>query len=170
MSDSSLRLGRQLAQYGVTAVRDQGGTWHVGSEKGPLLFDVYDKYKYAKYHTGGVVGGGDVKSNEQLALLKNDEWVLSEKMVKNLTAQIDRLNQLSKMAVDMPAYHGQDMLAAMEKLSGKTVNNVTNNSRPVNIQIGDTVIHGADQNTVQEHVKVSRDMVNQIARMLGIRR
>ena len=52
----------------------------------------------------------------------------------------------------------------------KTVNNITNNSRPIEVQIGDTIIHGADQSTVDKHIKVTRDMVNQIGRLIGIGR
>lgn len=52
----------------------------------------------------------------------------------------------------------------------KTVNNITNNSRPIEVQIGDTIIHGADQSTVEKHIKVTRDMVNQIGRLIGIGR
>lgn len=165
----NLELGAQLAQYGITAVRGNDGVWYVDRVGGELL---YEKYKRYIYHKGGIVGGGDIKSNEQISLLKTKEWVLSEQMVDNLTTQMDRINTLSDAMSDLPNYAGNSTLADVMKQVGgsKTVNNVTNNSRPVELQIGDTIIHGADQSTVEQHIKVTRDMVNQIGRIIGIGR
>ena len=54
------------------------------------------------------------------------------------------------------------------KARGDTVNNVTN-SRPVEINIGDTIIQGdADAATVEEHARISRGLVNQIAKLVGV--
>ena len=165
----NLELGAQLAQYGITAVRGSDGVWYVDRVGGQLLYDKYRKYTY---HEGGIVGGGDVKSNEQLSLLKTKEWVLSEQMVDNLTTQMDRINMLSDAMSDLPDYAGKSTLSDVMKQVGgsKTVNNITNNSRPIEVQIGDTIIHGADQSTVEKHIKVTRDMVNQIGRLIGIGR
>lgn len=165
----NLELGAQLAQYGITAVRGSDGVWYVDRVGGQLLYDKYRKYTY---HEGGIVGGGDVKSNEQLSLLKTKEWVLSEQMVDNLTTQMDRINMLSDAMSDLPDYAGKSTLSDVMKQVGgsKTVNNITNNSRPIEVQIGDTIIHGADQSTVDKHIKVTRDMVNQIGRLIGIGR
>lgn len=159
----------ELAKYGVIAKRGDDGVWYVGHVGGELL---YEKYKRYIYHKGGIVGGGDIKSNEQISLLKTKEWVLSEQMVDNLTTQMDRINQLSDAMDDLPNYAGNATLADVMKQVGgsKTVNNVTNNSRPIELQIGDTIIHGADQSTVEKHIKVTRDMVNQIGRIIGIGR
>lgn len=165
----NLELGAQLAQYGITAVRGSDGVWYVDRVGGQLLYDKYRKYTY---HEGGIVGGGDIKSNEQLSLLKTKEWVLSEQMVNNLTTQMDRINMLSDAMSDLPDYAGKSTLSDVMKQVGgsKTVNNITNNSRPIEVQIGDTIIHGADQSTVDKHIKVTRDMVNQIGRLIGIGR
>lgn len=165
----NLELGAQLAQYGITAVRGNDGVWYVDRVGGQLLYDKYRKYTY---HEGGIVGGGDIKSNEQLSLLKTKEWVLSEQMVDNLTTQMDRINMLSDAMSDLPDYAGKSTLSDVMKQVGgsKTVNNITNNSRPIEVQIGDTIIHGADQSTVEKHIKVTRDMVNQIGRLIGIGR
>ena len=165
----NLELGAQLAQYGITAVRGNDGVWYVDRVGGQLLYDKYRKYTY---HEGGIVGGGDIKSNEQLSLLKTKEWVLSEQMVDNLTTQMDRINMLSDAMSDLPDYAGKSTLSDVMKQVGgsKTVNNITNNSRPIEVQIGDTIIHGADQSTVDKHIKVTRDMVNQIGRLIGIGR
>lgn len=153
----------------LTAVRGNDGVWYVDRVGGELLYDKYRKYTY---HTGGVVGGGDIKSDEQLSLLKKKEWVLSEEMVENLTAQIDRINTLSDAMSDLPEYAGNSTLSDVMKQVGgsKTVNNVTTNNRPIEVQIGDTIIQGADRSTVDQHIKVTRDMVNQIGRIIGIGR
>lgn len=169
LNKRNLVLGAQLAQYGITAVRGNDGVWYVDRVGGELL---YDKYKKYIYHKGGIVGGGDLKSNEQISLLKTKEWVLSEQMVDNLTAQMDRINLLSEALSDLPDYAGNSTFAdVMKQVAGsKTVNNVTNNSKPIELQIGDTTIYGADQSTVKEHIKITRDMVNQIGRIIGIGR
>lgn len=106
-----------------------------------------------------------------LFLLKDREWVLSEKMVKNLTMQMERISTLSKAMSDLPNYAGNSALSYMMKQIGtsKTVNNVTNN-RPIEVNIGDMIIQGADQSTIEKHVKITRDMVNQIGRIIGIGR
>ena len=157
----NLELGAQLAQYGITAVRGSDGVWYVDRVGGQLLYDKYRKYTY---HEGGIVGGGDIKSNEQLSLLKTKEWVLSEQMVDNLTTQMDRINMLSDAMSDLPDYAGKSTLSDVMKQVGgsKTVNNITNNSRPIEVQIGDTIIHGADQSTVDKHIKVTRDWNREI--------
>lgn len=169
LNKRNLVLGAQLAQYGITAVRGDDGVWYVDRVGGELL---YDKYKKYIYHKGGIVGGGDLKSNEQISLLKTKEWVLSEQMVDNLTTQMDRINLLSEALSDLPDYAGNSTFAdVMKQVAGsKTVNNVTNNSKPIELQIGDTTIYGADQSTVKEHIKITRDMVNQIGRIIGIGR
>lgn len=169
LSDENLRLGAQLAQYGVYTHRDNNGAWYMNGSNELL----YDKYKRYIYHTGGIVGGGDIRENEQLALLKDKEWVLSEQMVKNLTSQMDRIDQLSKAMSDLPEYAGKTALPDILKVDGSgTVNNVTtnNNSQPVEITIGDTIIQGnANAETVNGHAKVSRNTVNEIARILKIK-
>ena len=166
------KLANDLIALGVPAIRGGDGVWYIGTIGGEKLFDKYRKYIY---HEGGIVGGGDPKSNEQFALLKDREWVLSEEMVRTLTEQMDRISRLSE------AFKRSDfrqtavpMLADGLKLDGgSTVNNITtnnNDSRPVEITFGDTIINGAAGDTARQHVEVNRDMVNQIARILGIRR
>ena len=97
---------------------------------------------------------------------------MSEEMVENLTAQMDRINTLSDAMSDLPEYAGNSTLSDVMKQVGgsKTVNNVTTNNRPIEVQIGDTIIQGADRSTVDQHIKVTRDMVNQIGRIIGIGR
>lgn len=79
----------ELPKYGVAATIGSDGVWYLSD--GRKLYDVY--------HQGGVVGGGDLKANERIAVLKDKEWVLSEQMVDNLSRQIDMLNRLSNANV-----------------------------------------------------------------------
>lgn len=92
LADKNLQLGSMLAAYGITAVRGEDGVWYIDRVGGEELFK---KYKQYIYHDGGIVGGGDVKSNEQISLLKDKEWVLNEQMVKNLVAQMDVIRTLA---------------------------------------------------------------------------
>lgn len=160
----------RLPQYGVQAEFKNGsGVWEIKEDK----FNPKNKGKnlYSVYHTGGIVGGGEIKANEKFALLKDKEWVLSEEMVDNLSKQMERINTLSEAFHELPQYERLAVLPELIKAGGSsTVNNVTNNSRPVEIHIGDTVIHGrADAGTVAAHQKISREQVNEIARMIGVR-
>lgn len=151
-----------LPKYGVYATLGGNGVWYLPD--GRKLYEVY--------HNGGVVGNGDIKSNEQLALLKDKEWVLSEKMVDNLVTQMDRIDKMRVAFEQNPVPFGKHLLFDQLKLnSGSTVNNVTTtNNRPVEIIFGDTVIQGVDKSTVEQHIKVTEDIVNQIGRIIGIRK
>lgn len=159
LADDSARLGRELEKYGVYVYRDNSGTWRIkGTDE--KLFEKYDKYKYNN-------GIGEL---DEVETVKND----SGKKLKNgwfykgLAASVQRINR------------GQ---AAMSKLSGNGTSKLysndanaatkyvsTDNSQTVNIVFGDTNITNADQNTVEQHAKVTEDQVNQIAKILGVRR
>ncbi len=159
LADDSVRLGKELEKYGVYVYRDNSGTWRIkGTDE--ELFEKYDKYKYNN-------GIGEL---DEVETVKND----SGKKLKNgwfykgLAASVQRINR------------GQ---AAMSKLSGNGTSKLysndanaatkyvsTDNSQTVNIVFGDTNITNADQNTVEQHAKVTEDQVNQIAKVLGVRR
>ena len=172
LQQKAAAVEKQLHQYGVEAKFNSGsGTWVITkdtnnpSNVGKLLYSVY--------HTGGIVGDGDIKANEQFALLKKKEWVLSEDMVKNLTAQMDRISILSE-SMDRLSLEEQPklMLTPDDFSTGGSVTNVTNNSNshPVTVTIGDTIIQGAGKDTIRRHEEISRDMVDQIAGILGVRK
>jgi len=175
LAQANVGIVNQLAGFGIHATKDPGinasgnwnGEWY--DQDGQKL---YTKYAAYIYHKGGVVGGGDIKANEQIALLENEEWVLSRKMVDNLSAQMERINTLragiNTLTSGLSNFFGLNNL----KTNGDSglFNAITNNYTPVAITIGDTIISGADQSTIQQHMKVSEDMVNQIARVIGIRR
>ena len=99
-------------------------------------------------------------------MLKEKEWVLSEQMVDNLVKQMDRISTLSKALDNLPTNMQDFLLTDVLDKNMKIQNNGSNTV----INIGDTIIQGnADSNTVSQHQKVSRDMLNQIARMLKIK-
>lgn len=162
----NLTLGAMLAQYGINAER-KDGAWYVGNE---LLFDKYKKYIY---HGGGFAGEeGSIKDNEILAKLEKGETILTARMWDNLSTMIERMEQMSSAFSVLPDYVGGSILADTLKQSSGTgnISNITNNSQPVEINIGDTIIQGnASAETVAKHVKVTRDMVNQIAKIVGLK-
>ncbi len=165
LENRNLELGAMLKQYGINAERKLDGVWYVGNE------ELFKKYKQYLYHTGGIVGGGSLKENEQLAILKDKEWVLSEQMVANLKTQMERIKSLSEVALDLPNSVGGSIVSGvLDRIKGRVGNVTTNNENDsVKITIGDTIIQGsASSETVQKHAKVTYDMVNQIARILKI--
>lgn len=158
-------------QMGVSLSRNSKGEWVLPD--GRKLYDISSaeiKEIIGVYHQGGRVGRGTVAENEKIAILKDKEWVLSEKMVQNLSAQMDRIKMLKNHVFGTLApAGGPPLLDTLGGMPGSAYNNVTNN-KPVTITIGDTIINGENGNALSQHKKVSEDMVNQIARMLGVRR
>ncbi len=162
LHEENVELAAMLENYGVKAVTN-GSSWYIDKIGGPLLYDVYKKYRY---HEGGIIGGGSIKANEQLSLLKEKEWVLSEQMVNNLVHQMDRISTLAKALDDLPTNVNDFMLTDVLDKNLSIADSGTNTV----INIGDTIIQGnADANTISQHQKVTRDMLNQIARMLKIK-
>lgn len=161
LEQDSEDIARQLKNlYGINATKVKGA-WYEGTE---LLFK-----KYLHYHSGGIVGGGDLKSREQLAVLLDDEWVLSREMVDNLKRQIESIDALRTVALEGMRVSGPGIGGINGAGEAKTISNiVNNNTRPVNITIGDTNITGASD-TVTAHMNVNRNLLNEIARMLKIR-
>ncbi len=117
----------ELDQYGVHAKYDpEHGTWTISrddnkpSNVGKLVYDVY--------HAGGIVGGGSPQANEKFALLKDKEWVLSEEMVRNLSAQIANISRLRASFDNIPDYVSKTDLANVLKHGSGSTTTVTNNS------------------------------------------
>ena len=168
MHQENVDLGARLSQYGIKTVFDNG-YWYVDKVGGELL---YNKFKKYTYHSGGIAGdAGTLKDNEILAKLEKGEPVLTTQMWDNLTAVFDRISHYSAAIGDLPLPVRQAVLDdTLKRVGGGTVTNVTNSSQPVEITIGDTIIQGnASLETVEQHTKVSYDMVDQISRILKIR-
>lgn len=121
------------------------GTWHIGSKDGPKLYDVYP----GTYHTGGIVGEkGSLKSNELLAKLEKGEAVIPKEDTENLIKLLRLIADADKV-IDTSRIPNLAMQSNMDAI--RSLTNVTNN-RAIDIHIGDTIIHGADQSTVEQHI------------------
>lgn len=171
LHEQAAALAARLPQYGVTAEYDPAtGIWWIREDL--LNPSNIGKRLHDCYHQGGIVGGGGVKANEQIALLKKDEWVLSEAMVKNLQTQIGRIAQLSRAFDGIPGYIGKAVpVDGVHAGVGNTINNITNHNSggAVEIRFGDTNIYGADEVAAKRHVEINRDMANQLARLLKMK-
>ena len=156
---------------GVDLTRNKSGVWVLSD--GTELYKISDyqigKILAGQFHSGGIVGDDSIKANEKLAILKDNEWVLSERMVSNLTKQMDRISSLkekmSAFSLPYPDSIARDIVSG----AGGVISNITNN-RPVSITFGDTVIHGSGTAAAAQHIKINENMINELARMLGVRR
>ena len=173
LSDENLRLGAQLAQYGIVAMRDPNGYWHVDSMNGPGLFEVYSKY--TKYHNGGIAGDQPtLKQNEVMAILEKGEPVLDKKKEKGLYRIIDFTTALAERfgnaigALDLPGLFG-GMRSDFETVHSKSLNSVSG-SKSQNVQFGNVYIYGADDKTVEKHREINRQFTNDVLKQLNIKR
>lgn len=162
----------RLPQYGVQAEFKNGsGVWEIKEDK----FNPKNKGKnlYSVYHTGGIVGGGEIKANEKFALLKDKEWVLSEEMVDNLSKQMERINVLSKAFEGMTpqTISPIQVLPGIVRVDGgSSIHNITHN-KPVEISFGDTNITATSDKApvIAKYVeRITEKNVNEIARILRV--
>lgn len=169
LSQENLELGALLSKYGVSAYRSTDkedlGTWYTDRSKSELLFDKYRKYIY---HTGGFVGKAPLKPNERYIRAENGELVLTSDQQNNLLTVFDRINTMVDSFTRAPVLPlAASMVGDLSGTGRNTINNITNNSRPIEISIGDTIIQGnASSGTVQKHTDVTRNMMNDIGNML----
>ena len=189
LSQENLRLGNELHQFGIMAYRsidkEDYGTWYTDSTKRQKLFDAYSKYIY---HEGGFAGeDGTLRDNEILAKLEKGEPVLTTKMWDTVLAMVENVGKLTD-AFSQTSPIGNYDLTSFFKFGASgaggnaTTNNVTNssitNNRPVEINIGGPTIQGAvmgykelaENLSKYPHQLITRDMANEIGRLLGGRR
>lgn len=151
------RLGRELSKYGIDVYRNNNGEWIV-TGTGQKLFDVYDKYKY-----NNGIGETDIK-NEPNKKPYNKAWIAAALEFSKRQSAMFRSNDTSYSSrTGTSRMYSNDASSAARYVS-------TDNSQTVNIVFGDTNITNADQKTVTQHAKVTEDQVNQIAKILGVRR
>lgn len=160
------QLGAQLAQYGVNAMIGDDGVWYIDRIGGQRLYDVY--------HTGGIVGGGSIKQNEQLALLENDEVVLTEKKFNKLGEHFKILGRLGDMMATFATSLSSSLSSGFSRLTDITsnVSNVANDNRDnrkVEITFGDTYITGANEATIKRHQEINKGFMDELARQLGVK-
>lgn len=158
-------LSRKYADLlGGSLWRGSDGVWYLPDGR-----KLYDTSMFI-YHKGGVVGDtGTLRDDEVLTKLQTGETVLTRKMWENAVAMI---SQMTKMAEAMSGIGTRNdwlsglILRDMDAIRPNTVTNITNDTRPVEINIGDTIINGTAPDTVEKHMEISREMMNEIARQI----
>lgn len=161
------RLAAQLSQYGIDVRRERDGVWYL--DDGRKLFEVY------KYHSGGIVGGGSAKENEQFAILKKKEWVLTDAMAGNLMKNMTILGKIGQVASklgDIVSSMYRPGLGELARPDNGALSNIfTDNrdARSIQVTIGDTIIQGADSSSVRKHEQITKQFMNDLATQLGVR-
>lgn len=131
--------------------------------------NIYSKY-LGKLHSGGVVGDfSTLRQDEMIATLQKGEIVLDKPKQQSLDSI---LKVMSAITSGLSA-------SALPDLSKTTQMPVSGVNREVvtiprenvtNVTFGDTIIKGADGDTVKQHEAVSRRMVNDIIEVLKIKK
>ena len=86
--------------------------------------------------------------------------------------QIDRIGAMTEKFMSAPLSMAQPIPPDFAHLGDSTVNNVTDNSKPIEVHFGDTIINGGSEpaHVIADEVrKISRANVNQIAQILKIK-
>lgn len=131
--------------------------------------NIYDKY-LGIYHTGGVVGDAStLRQDEMMAILQKGEIVLDKPKQQSLDSI---LKVMSAITSGLSASALPDLSkTAQMPVSGVNREVVTIPRENVtNVTFGDTIIKGADGDTVKQHETVSRRMVNDIIEVLKIKK
>ena len=159
LNEANVQLSHALEQYGEKPER-VNGTWYASD--GTLL--------YEKYHTGGVVGDAStLRQDEMVAILQKGEIVLDKPKQQSLDSI---LKVMSAITSGLSASALPDLSkTAQMPVSGVNREVVTIPRENVtNVTFGDTIIKGADGDTVKQHEAVSRRMVNDIIEVLKIKK
>lgn len=130
---------------------------------------LYKKY-LGKLHTGGVVGDAStLRQDEMMAILQKGEIVLDKPKQQSLDSI---LKVMSAITSGLSASALPDLSkTAQMPVSGVNREVVTIPRENVtNVTFGDTIIKGADGDTVKQHEAVSRRMVNDIIEVLKIKK
>ena len=130
---------------------------------------LYKKY-LGKLHTGGVVGDfSTLRQDEMIATLQKGEIVLDKPKQQSLDSI---LKVMSAITSGLSASTLPDLSkTAQMPVSGVNREVVTIPRENVtNVTFGDTIIKGADGDTVKQHEVVSRRMVNDIIEVLKIKK
>lgn len=131
--------------------------------------NIYSKY-LGKLHSGGVVGDfSTLRQDEMIATLQKGEIVLDKPKQQSLDSI---LKVMSAITSGLSASALPDLSkTAQMPVSGVNREVVTIPRENVtNVTFGDTIIKGADGDTVKQHEAVSRRMVNDIIEVLKIKK
>lgn len=116
------RLSEEIKALGLPVEMDsRGAEWHVGSESGPLLYDLAGDItgivKLLKYHSGGIAGS--LKPNEVVAVLEKGEAIYTEEQNAKLARIVEMQQKLASVlplgASFTPSMN--DSFSALRKLS-----------------------------------------------------
>lgn len=163
-------LARQLDQYGVHAdYNNSDGTWWITRDD--LHPGNVGKLLHNCYHTGGFIGDEPLKPNERYIKAEDGELMMTSNQQDSLAAQLDRISAMVDTFTGAPVFGPVPAVGGgLSKAERSTINNITNNSRPIEIHVGDTVIQGnASPETVAAHGRMTEKMVNDLARMVGVK-
>lgn len=130
---------------------------------------LYKKY-LGKLHTGGVVGDfSTLRQDEMIATLQKGEIVLDKPKQQSLDSI---LKVMSAITSGLSASALPDLSkTAQMPVSGVNREVITIPRENItNVTFGDTIIKGADGDTVKQHEAVSRRMVNDIIEVLKIKK
>lgn len=169
LDNRNLQLGTMLAQYGVNTHRDNG-TWYMDGSKQLL----YDKYKKYIYHRGGIAGDNPtLKQNEIMAVLEKGEAVLDEQKERGLYRLVEFATTLSDKFSELIRSSGLSNVltgpGGVADVKPDAPPNVTS-SEKVSIEFGDTIIYGANEDTVEQHRAITRQQANELLEKLNIKR
>ena len=174
-SDTRASLHRQAVEK-TDYIRDKYGvdTWFDGSSgkwfiKHDDIFPENDgKWLYEVYHTGGIVGGGSIRENEQLALLQKGEPVISNGQKQTLFGLIDFMGMMrDKLA--KADFTGVDLVTASRSRQMAELMAHAPTGGGVNIHFGDVTIYGGNEETVRKHQEISRAQANEVLKYLKIK-
>lgn len=174
LSQENLRLGSMLSQYGVNAYRSTDkealGTWYTDRAKSELLFDKYRKYIY---HTGSFVGKAPLKPNERYIRAENGELVLTSDQQNDIATRLERIDTMTDKLISAPVLPlAASMVGGLSQVERSTINNITNNFKPIEVHFGDTIISSSsgDAHAIADEVKrISEKNIDQIARLVGVK-
>lgn len=170
LHQQAANLASQLDGWGVHAdYNGADGTWTITrddidpSNVGKLL--------YSRYHTGGFVGKEPLKPNERYVKAEDGELILTSDQQSDIATRLGRIDAMVDKFTGSPTLGITPTVGnGLSQIERNTINNITNNSRPIEINIGDTIIQGnASPDTVAAHGKMNEKMVNDLARLLGVK-
>lgn len=146
----------------VELKRGSDGVWYLPD--GQRLYDVYG----GTFHSGGIVGGGTLKENEQMAVLQKGEPVISNLHKQALFDLVDFASVLTNRLGDInPA--GLDIVSSArnERLAKRLMEAEVGGAPSV--RFGDVYIYGANDETVRQHKEVNRQFANEVLKYLNIK-
>lgn len=170
LNKRNLQLGTMLTQYGVYTHRENDGVWYMDGSK-ELLYDRYKKYIY---HRGGIAGDNPtLKQNEIMAVLEKGEAVLDERKERGLYRLVEFATTLSDKFSEFIRSSGLSNVltgpGGVADVKPDAPPNVTS-SEKVSIEFGDTIIYGANEDTVEQHRAITRQQANELLDKLNIKR